>query len=305
MPLYRSIDELDFRLEDLPRLPHPDRVVMADPRDFECAYAINPHMVDERGELKRVDRDLARAQWDAMRRAFEESGLRVDRVAPLAAHPDLVFCANPVLPLPRELFADGRPRLVPSRMAHPERGGEVEHVVAALRPLGYVVEPLRGPARRLEGMGDGIWQLGRALLWAGVGPRSELAAWRELAERYELRIVALELVDPALYHLDTALASLADDACLWWPGAFDPRGRALVERLVPRAIEADAEEARRYLACNAFSADGRRVFVERRCERTIARLSEAGFEVVPLDTSEFLKSGGSVFCMKLAHWPLA
>ena len=33
--------------------------------------------------------------------------------------------------------------------------------------------------------------------------------------------------------------------------------------------------------------------------RTIAAVREAGFEVIALDTSEFLKSGGSVFCMKL------
>ena len=31
-------------------------------------------------------------------------------------------------------------------------------------------------------------------------------------------------------------------------------------------------------------------------------LREAGFEVVELDTDEYLKSGGSVFCMKLMYW---
>jgi N-dimethylarginine dimethylaminohydrolase len=304
MPLYRSADELDFRFQDLPHLPHPDRVLMADPLDFECAYAINPHMVDERGQLNRVDRELARGQWAALRDAFAASGLRVDVAPPLDRHPDLVFCANPSLPFARELFADRKPRLVPSRMAHAERRGEVDHLVATLRAQGYVVEPLRGKAERLEGMGDGIWQLGRALLWAGVGPRSDLAAWQELGERYPVRIVALELVDPALYHLDTALASLSDDTCLFWPGAFDARGRALIERLVPRAIEADADEARRFLACNAFSADGRHVFIDRRCTRTSQRLAKEGFTIVPVDTGEFLKSGGSVFCMKLAHGPL-
>jgi N-dimethylarginine dimethylaminohydrolase len=305
VPLRERVEDLDFGVDDLARIAPPDRVLLADPRDFDCTYAINPHMVDERGELKRVDRALARRQWSALRSAFESHGLRVDLVAPLDGHPDLVFCANPVFPVPKELFADGRPRIVPSRMAHPERRGEVEHVVATLAARGYVVDPLRGPSRRFEGMGDGIWHLGRALLWAGVGPRSDREAWSELAQRYALHVVALELVDPALYHLDTAFASLGDDACLWSPSAFDARGRALVERLHRRTIEADADEARRYLACNAFTADGRRVFIERRCERTAARLASEGFDVVAVDTGEFLKSGGSVFCMKLAHGPLA
>ena len=32
-------------------------------------------------------------------------------------------------------------------------------------------------------------------------------------------------------------------------------------------------------------------------------LETAGFRVLELDTSEFIKSGGSVFCMKLQHGP--
>jgi N-dimethylarginine dimethylaminohydrolase len=33
-------------------------------------------------------------------------------------------------------------------------------------------------------------------------------------------------------------------------------------------------------------------------------LERAGYSVRRLDTSEFLKSGGSLFCMKLLHGPL-
>jgi len=41
------------------------------------------------------------------------------------------------------------------------------------------------------------------------------------------------------------------------------------------------------------------VLLQRGCERTSAALRAAGFTVRELETSEFLKSGGSVFCMKL------
>jgi N-dimethylarginine dimethylaminohydrolase len=33
--------------------------------------------------------------------------------------------------------------------------------------------------------------------------------------------------------------------------------------------------------------------------RTAARLRDAGYRPVPVDVSEFHKSGGSVFCLKL------
>jgi N-dimethylarginine dimethylaminohydrolase len=38
--------------------------------------------------------------------------------------------------------------------------------------------------------------------------------------------------------------------------------------------------------------------------KTAKSLERAGFVVKPLDTGEFLKSGGSVFCMKLLHGPV-
>lgn len=302
--LRTSVAELDLALDELEGVAAPDRVLLADPRDFDCLYAINPHMRDSRGELKRVDRELARRQWLAMRDAFAESGLRVDVVEPLDGHPDLVFCANQVLPFARAVARDGKAFVVPARMAHAERRAEVPHVVRALERLGYRVAPLQGEATRFEGMGDGLWHPRRRLLWAGCGPRSSIEAWREIASRHELPVIALELVDPTFYHLDTALAPLSEDACLWFPSALSPRSRELVRKLFRRTIEADEREARELLACNAFAIDGGRVFVERSAARTIEKLRENGFDPVGLDTSEFLKAGGSVFCMKLAHGPI-
>jgi N-dimethylarginine dimethylaminohydrolase len=298
MPLYRRAADLDFRLDDLPRLPAPTRVLMADPAEFDVASALNPHMLDERGALKKVDRKLAREQWLELKRAFEGLGLAIDVLPPLPGQPDLVFCANQALPIPGEALPDGRARVVPSNMRWPQRRGEVEHVVARLEALGYAIERL-ATRERIEGMGDGLWHPGRRLLWAGVGPRSSAEAWSEIAERFDLPVLALELADPDFYHLDTALALLAEDACLWFPDALSATSRELVERLVPRRVVADEREARERLACNATCPDGRRVLLQRGCSTTVERLRRDGFEPVELETSEFLKSGGSVFCMKL------
>ncbi|HUR27255.1 MAG TPA: amidinotransferase [Planctomycetota bacterium] len=296
-------EDLDFELDDLPRCAMPKRVLVADPEHFELAYAINPHMRDERGNLHRVDRELARAQWQAWLAALRASGLEVEVLEPLAGQPDFVFCANQALPVARDIAPDGVARAVPSRMAHVERAGEVAHVVAALERMGYRVDP---PAKTspMEGMGDGLWHPGRRLLWAGVGPRSSRAAWHEIAARYRVPTLLLELVDPKLYHLDTALALLSEDACLWAPHAFNHRGQELVRAFFPRAIEADTHEAHRSLACNAFCADGKTVFIESGAVKTAKSLERAGFAVQRLDTSEFLKSGGSLFCMKLLHGPV-
>lgn len=304
MPLYRTTGDLDAALDSFPALPLPDRLLMADPSEYDTVYAINPHMVDRSGALKVVDRGAARAQWNSLKRAFEAGGFQVDVALPLTGAPDLVFCANPVLPLSAAAARDGIPRAIEARMAHPERRSEVPHIAQTLSQLGYRREMLLGPAQRFEGMGDGLWWPGRRLLLGGVGPRTEFAAWEEIARRYDIPIVLLELVDPDFYHLDTALALLDERTCLWHPPAISAEGRALIERLVPHRIEADPHEARTRLACNAFG-DGRgQIWIDAGATTTIERLRHADFRVSAVPTDEFLKAGGSVFCLKLAHGPL-
>ena len=299
MACYDSLAELDFALEDLASLPPFDGLWMADPRDFDVAYAINPHMRDATGGLHAVDRSRARAEWEALRATFVELGCEVEVVPPLDGHPDLVFCANPGLPVPACVTGDGD-RWVPSRMASAERSGEVDHLARFAAERGWRVEPLRGPAARFEGTGDGLWHPGRRLLWGGVGPRTEASAWEELAQRYELPVARLELVDPDFYHLDTCLALLTTDVCLWYPPAFTPEGQALVRALIAHPIAVGEEEARRGFACNACAPGGREVVVQRGSTEACEALRAAGLEVREVETGEFLKSGGSVFCMKLA-----
>ncbi len=289
------------RVAECARVPQPRRIVMADPAAFDVAYAINPHMRADDGQLERVDRALARAQWSALQGEFEGVGFEVHVLAAMPAQPDLVFCANQVLPIPREASVTGRALALASNMRWPERRGEVGHVLRGVRGLGYQARRLDRLAP-LEGMGDGLWHPGRALLWAGVGPRSSLTAWRSVARWTSAQVLPLELVDPDFYHLDTAMALLDERTCLWLPGALSPSSRRLVERTIPRRIEADEREGRELLAANAFCPDGEHVWIQRGCERTSARLRAAGYCVREVDTSEFLKSGGSVFCMKLLLW---
>lgn len=290
-----------LRIDALERVAAPRRVLMADPAAFDVAYAINPHMLESSGALKRVDRELAREQWRALREHFELAGLETHVAPALPGHPDLVFCANQALPVPREASVLNRPLAIASNMRWRERRGEVEHILAKLGRLGYARRRMSSLAP-LEGMGDGLWHPGRALLWAGVGPRSSRAAWTALARWIRAPIVPLELVDADFYHLDTALALLDEQTCLWRPNALSASSRRVVERLIPRRIEADEREARELLACNAFSADGSRVWIQSGCVRTLERLRAAGYDTVEVQTSEFLKSGGSVFCMKLLVW---
>jgi len=303
MSIYTRAAELDFELGKLPGVAAPDHILMADPAEFDVLYAINAHMQDADGNLLAVDREEARRQWWCVREALEGLELEVDVLSPLEGFPDLVFCANQCLPIPSEVTG-GQPVVIASNMASEQRAGEVPHVVNFMRELGYQPSALKRRDTRIEGMGDGLWHPGRRLMWAGCGPRSERAAWDELSRRYDLKVLALELNDPDFYHLDTALAMLDEQSCLWFPGAFTKDGRELIEAVFQNPIAVPEDEARSGFACNALCPDRKHVLIQRGNTQSKAALEAAGFCVLELDTSEFMKSGGSVFCMKLLHGPL-
>ena len=67
-------------------------------------------------------------------------------------------------------------------------------------------------------------------------------------------------------------------------------------------IEADKYEAEELFACNATCPNGKDVIIQAGCVTVNAELRRRGFIVHEVSTEEFLKSGGSVFCMKMMVW---
>ena len=297
-PLVSSVDQLQFQITDLPELPLPNRVLMADPEYFDVEYVGNPHM---QGNLGRVDRFVAREQWRHLVAAYQDLGIGVD-VLPAAPHrSDLVFAANQWLAVPPGILAE-EPAAVMSIMNSARRQAETPQVAAFLAAEGLHIERLNpNMVPRFEGAGDALWQPGRTLLFAGVGPRSAAEAYPFLQAWMGLPIVVLSLCDPRFYHLDTCLALLDDETAIYYPPAFDEASRALLVALFPRLIEATEDEAMR-MVCNGHCPDRRHFLVQAGSPLVKAALEEKGFVVCELETSEFLLSGGSVFCMKQHYW---
>ncbi len=56
------------------------------------------------------------------------------------------------------------------------------------------------------------------------------------------------------------------------------------------------------LACfsgNCHSPDGKHVILQRGSRHFLRDLAKKGFTPIEVDTSEFIKAGGSVFCLKM------
>lgn len=281
--------------------PPPTGVLLADPAHFDIVDVQNPHMA---GHVGQVDAGAARAQWDVLREQLADCGLAVHVLPATPGLADLVFTANPGCPL---ATPDGRRLWVEGRMRHASRAGEVPLVRDFYAGRGVEVLP-PPPGVVFEGCGDALPVPGRWLLLGGYGFRTEPAAYADVSARCGIPVALLPLVDPAFYHLDTCLMPLDARTALWHPDAFAPPTRALIRALFPDLIAADADEARRALACNAIAVpasvtgDDPAVLLDAGCPRTAERLAGRGFRAVCLDTSEFRKSGGSCYCLKSWVW---
>ena len=138
----------------------------------------------------------------------------------------------------------------------------------------------------------------------GYGHRTSTDAYPELSALTETPVIALKLVNPRFYHLDTCFLPLSEDTVMICAEAFDERGLSLIRTLFPNVLQVPEDEAVRYFTLNAhvLDLDGKRyAILQQGAQTSIARLKELAFTVIELDTSEFMKSGGSVFCMKMMY----
>lgn len=271
-------------------MPLPRSVLMCPPEWFDVLDVKNPYMKGQQGH---VDTVQARREWQAIKSAFESIGIEVRTDAPLPGCEDMVFCANPVF---AGLDEDGRRLCVLSHMRFDSRKKEVIAHAEWFRSNGYQVIAIETPGL-FEGSGDALWHPGRRLIWGGYGFRTSEAIYEEISDIFRTLVVPLELRDDRFYHLDTCLCPLDESTALVYPGAFSRSGNAAISRIFEHLIEATEEEAT-LMACNATAFLGRYIVIQRGLDRLTGFLQGAGFEVIEVDTSEFLKSGGSVFCMK-------
>jgi N-dimethylarginine dimethylaminohydrolase len=111
--------------------------------------------------------------------------------------------------------------------------------------------------------------------------------------------VALQLVDPRFYHLDTCLCPLSGGHLMYYPAAFDAASQAAIVARVPqdKRIAVSEEDALAF-ACNAVNLDDL-VILNRASESLRGRLDEAGYRVQETPLHEFLKAGGSAKCLTL------
>jgi N-dimethylarginine dimethylaminohydrolase len=291
-----SVDQLNFELSSIPGMPFPHKVLMVQPTYYSVDYIINPHMEDQVGK---VDQLKARNQWEVIRDIFSQIGIEPQTIKGQENLPDMVFSANQSLPF---INQEGDRHVMMSIMHAPQRKKEVSFIEQWYRQNGYVTHHLGKETEDFEGCGDAIWHTGKRFLWGGYGFRSSMKALEQISEQFDVPVISLKLIDENFYHLDTCLCVLDRNTALIYPGAFTDEGLELIDAVLDRVIHATQQEATELFACNAVCPDEKNVIIQQGSTDVNKKLRDAGFAVHEVDTSEYLKSGGSVFCMKQMVW---
>jgi len=295
--VYTSANQIDFTLDDISAMPAPKQVLTVNPTYFDVEYVINPHMKDHVGN---VDKMQALNEWEHLVDGYEELGFKVHQLDGVEGMPDMVFCANQSLPF---IDKDGNKKVLMSIMHSPERKDEVSYIEKWYKKQGYEIEYLdNSTVDDFEGMGDALWHFKKRLLWGGYGFRSSLKAYNQIVDKFDVPVIALELTDDKFYHLDTCMAMLNENSVLIYPDAFKKEGLDMIYKLFDNVIKATQYEAEKLFAVNATCPDGKNVLIQQGCTDVNQKLRDAGFSVHEYSTFEFIKSGGSVFCMKMLLW---
>ncbi|HMQ11399.1 MAG TPA: arginine deiminase-related protein [Oligoflexia bacterium] len=267
-------------------------VIMCPPTYFKIIDVKNIHM---QGQIGNVDHDKALAQWNAMKQAVIDEGYVVYEIDPVENLEDMVFAANPAF-VGRN--SQGEKIVLLSNMKHASRKKEVSSYAQWFEEHGYQVKNLPNADYNFEGNGDALWHPQKHLIWGGYGFRTEWEVYDEISKIYDAPVCRVNLQKPHFYHLDTCFCPLNSESILYYPEAFDQAGIDLIKYYFKDPIEVDQDEAQQNFACNSMVL-GKSVFIQKGSPKTVAALKERNFKVIELDTSEFMKSGGSVFCMKL------
>jgi N-dimethylarginine dimethylaminohydrolase len=275
--------------------------LMCKPTYYGVDYIINPHM---EGNIGKVDCELALRQWKNLHDIIADLAT-VELIDQAPGLPDMVFTANAGL-----VFSNLHYVWL-SRFAKQQRRGEERLFHGWF--IAFGLDIIGQPSAQMnffEGAGDGLVDP-TGVYWLAHGQRSTEKAVQAIANFFHgQKFRILELKDPRFYHLDTCFAPLSKGDFLWYPNAFTTpsywhvamlngrsSGVATPNPPPDRLIDVNEDDALKF-ACNSICIDD--VVIMPQCsDELMGTVRERGYQVVPVDLSEFIKAGGAAKCLTL------
>ncbi len=258
------------------------RVILCQPKFMAIEEVIND--VQKKYESENINVELAMKQHEDFEKILKEHGVEVIKLPASEEFPEQVFTRDIGFTVGDDIFV--------SEMASDIRKGEEEVLEEWLDEEDV---PFQTTTDRVEG-GDVI--VDRGTLYVGISGRTSKKAVRKLKHdlpNYE--IVQVPFNEKYL-HLDCVFNILSPEVGLIFPKALDQKTIDMLSARKYKLIEV-SEEEQFTMGTNVLSIGDKKVFSLPQNKNVNAQMRAHGFEVIEVDFSEIIKSGGSFRCCSM------
>lgn len=231
-----------------------------------------------------IDRSLALSQHKQFEQTLREAGIEVIKLKPSKEHPEQVFTRDIGFTLGKHLFI--------SEMANPIRQGEEKVLAEWMKEHDITYKKLSNHS--IEG-GDVIVDGKRVFI--GISHRTSQNAIQDLqSELPEFEIIPIPF-NPKYLHLDCVFNILSAQDALIYPDALD---QETFEHLSSMYHLIEVSEQEQFsMGTNVLSIGQNRVLSLPVNRGVNDQMRKHGYEVLEVDFSEIIKSGGSFRCCSM------
>lgn len=258
------------------------KVVLCEPQFMEIKEVIND--VQKKYMDENIDRSLAISQHHQFEQTLRNAGVEVIKLQPSKDHPEQVFTRDIGFTLGDQLFI--------SEMANPIRKGEEKVLANWMKDHDITYKKLS--THSIEG-GDVIVDGQRVFI--GISHRTCMNAIQNLQKELpDFEILPIPF-NPKYLHLDCVFNILSPTDALIFPDALDQK---VVDRLSKMYNLIEVSESEQFsMGTNVLSIGQNRVLSLPVNIDVNHQMRQRGYEVLEVDFSEIIKSGGSFRCCSM------
>ncbi|WP_342507342.1 arginine deiminase family protein [Sporosarcina sp. FSL K6-2383] len=257
------------------------RVILCQPKFMAIEEVIND--VQKKYEDENIDVELAMNQHKDFEQTLKEYGVEVITLPSSAQFPEQVFTRDIGFTVGDDIFV--------SEMASDIRKGEEEVLEEWLDDEDI---PFQTTTNRVEG-GDVI--VDRGTVYVGISSRTSEEAVQKLRHDLPDHDIIQVPFNEKYLHLDCVFNILSPEIGLIFPKALDKETINMLSTTY-KLIEV-SEEEQFTMGTNVLSIGDKQVFSLPQNKNVNAQMRARGFEVIEVDFSEIIKSGGSFRCCSM------
>ncbi|MGG4488226.1 dimethylarginine dimethylaminohydrolase family protein [Metabacillus idriensis] len=258
------------------------RVLVCQPNYMRITEVINEtqrHYADEN-----IDVGLAVRQHQQFVKTLEENGAEVIMLTPYEKYPEQVFTRDIGFTLGKTVFV--------SEMGQDIRQGEEEVLRSWLDSQGYPMQCLK--EHRIEG-GDVL--IDRTSIFVGVSDRTCMNAIEKLQSLVPAFEVIPVPINEKYLHLDCVFNVLSETEALVFPDAFEEKELKMLGKRYNLIEVTETEQFT--MGTNVLSIGDKKIISLPVNQNVNQQLRDRGYDVIEVDITEIIKSGGSFRCCTL------